>query len=378
MKIIFIYFALSVLYVFIFSVASLFRNRFTYKPATLLRKFLVLIPAYKEDKVVFNPVNSMTNQDYPAHKMHVCVISDSMNPETNERLKEFGIEVLECESPLGTKAKALQYGITHSLATDCEIVLILDADNSAGKDLLRKINDAFDGGEKAVQVHRTASETDTPMALLDAASEEINNSIFRKGHTNMGLSSALIGSGMAFDYNWFANNVTKIKSAGEDKELELLLLKERIFIEYLDNVTVFDEKIKGEKAFYNQRRRWIASQISILGVSLKELPSALLSLNHDLLDKIVQWMILPRVMLLGFLILASLAGLLFLPDYPFGWPILLFVLLLSFAIALPDKFITRRNFLAVKKLPLIFLMMVANLFRIKGAGSKFIHTKKGE
>jgi len=35
------------------------------------------------------------------------------------------------------------------------------------------------------------------LALLDGISEEINNNIFRKGHQTLGLSSALIGSGMA-------------------------------------------------------------------------------------------------------------------------------------------------------------------------------------
>ena len=33
-----------------------------------------------------------------------------------------------------------------------------------------------------------------------------------------------------------------LQTAGEDKELELLLLKQRIYIEYLDHVPVYDEK----------------------------------------------------------------------------------------------------------------------------------------
>jgi hypothetical protein len=50
----------------------------------------------------------------------------------------------------------------------------------------------------AVQGHRTAKNTNNSWAILDAISEEINNNIFRKGHRVLGLSSAIIGSGMAF------------------------------------------------------------------------------------------------------------------------------------------------------------------------------------
>ncbi|MFQ8804838.1 MAG: glycosyltransferase family 2 protein [Alistipes indistinctus] len=124
--------------------------------------------------------------------------------------------------------------------------------------------------------HRRAKNLHTDTALLDAVSEEINNSIFRKGHVALGVSSALIGSGMAFDYNWFCNNITQVSSAGEDKELEVLLLKQGIFIEYLDDVEVLDEKTAGSRAFYNQRRRWLAAQWYSLKAAVRDLPGAVL------------------------------------------------------------------------------------------------------
>ena len=90
---------------------------------------------------------------------------------------------------------------------------------------------------------------------FDYKREEVNNSIFRRGHVRLGLSSALIGSGMVFNYQWFHDNVKYLSTAGEDKELEVLLLKQRIFIEFLDEVYVYDEKTQEEKGFYTQRRR---------------------------------------------------------------------------------------------------------------------------
>ena len=55
-----------------------------------------------------------------------------------------------------------------------------------------------------------------------AAFEEINNSIFRRGHVALGLSSAISSSGMAFDFNWFKKNIMSAKTSYDEKELELL------------------------------------------------------------------------------------------------------------------------------------------------------------
>lgn len=68
------------------------------------------------------------------------------------------------------------------------------------------------------------------MAYLDAISEEINNSIFRLGHVNLGMSAALIGSGMAFEYSLFYKAMMSNTSVGGfDRVLEMKLLYHRIF-----------------------------------------------------------------------------------------------------------------------------------------------------
>jgi cellulose synthase/poly-beta-1,6-N-acetylglucosamine synthase-like glycosyltransferase len=66
----------------------------------------------------------------------------------------------------------------------------------------------------AVQGHRTAKNTNNSWAILDAISEEINNNIFRKGHRVLGLSSAIIGSGMAFRYNYFKALMSTVTAVG--------------------------------------------------------------------------------------------------------------------------------------------------------------------
>lgn len=49
---------------------------------------------------------------------------------------------------------------------------------------------------------------------------------------------------MAFEYDWFKKAVPSLKTVGEDKELELLLIQDRIHITYLPHIPVYDEKSK--------------------------------------------------------------------------------------------------------------------------------------
>ena len=115
------------------------------------------------------------------------------------------------------------------------------------------------------------------LAVLDAVSEEINNSIFRKGHTRLGFSSGLSGSGMAFEYTLFKNLIQGIDKVGEDKHMERKLLLQNIYIEYLEDVYTFDEKVRGKKEFYNQRRRWLATQFYNLFPVITGVPHAIAS-----------------------------------------------------------------------------------------------------
>ncbi|MGE0092521.1 MAG: glycosyltransferase family 2 protein [Bacteroidales bacterium] len=367
---------ISVLYILFFALLSIFKS---YRIEDTPRKkldILVIFPAYKEDLVIIESVKSFLNQDYSADKMEIVVVSDSMNDDTNQSLSRLPINLLIPEYSLNSKANALKYAISNT-DNRFDVVVVLDADNLVDPDFLNEINKFFYSGSLAVQAHRKAKNTNTPMAVLDAISEEINNSIFRKGQVKFGFSSALIGSGLAIDYKWFSQNVFNLSTTGEDKEMEILLLRDKIFIDYLDHVVVLDEKIQNVDSFYNQRRRWMASQAGALVNGVKLLPNAIINKNTDLLNKIFQQFLLPRVVLLGFTGLFALVTTFFDPALSLRWWGLLGLLLFAFALAVPDDLVTKENIKSVRLLPLIFIMMIMNFFRIKGADKHFIHTQKG-
>lgn len=387
----FVLLAINGAYLFIYSIASLKslprpwgtakgkgRGPRTAEPR--YHRFAVLIAAYREDRVIRTTVEHCLNQDYPKEQYDVVVISDHMQPETNEMLRQLGAQVLRVDFEKSTNTKSLKAAL-ETLPTDrYDLALVVDADNLIDPTYLREVNEAFaDPDVHAVQTHRIAKNLNTDMAYLDAVSEEINNSIFRHGHNVLGLSSALIGSGMAFRYPLFRElMLTNTSVGGFDRVLEMKLLYRGYFIHYLPHTYIRDEKIQQVNGFYNQRRRWLAAQYDSLHEFLSQLPSALRARKWDFCDKLYQQASLSRVLLLGFVALIALLLTWLQPAWSVKWWVLLAVVVIALACAIPRHLWTWRLCRAICLVPWSFLLMVVNLFRMKEARHRFIHTTHGE
>lgn len=328
----------TVLYLGIFAVSSLFDKSQELKKAKIQRRFIVLIPSYKQDAVIEHTVLSILGQSYPQRMFDVIVISDHQGEMTNMRLAQYPITLLTPNFEESSKAKSLQYAILNLPEFKIyDVAVILDADNIVETEFLSTINDAYENAStKAIQLHRISKNRDTAAARMDAVFEEINNNIFRKGHINIGLSSALAGSGVAYDFNWFKENIMKTKTAGEDKELEALLLRQGIFIDYFDDIYVYGEKKRTTEKLNEQRGRWAIQQIHNVIRNIRFLPGAIFRKQHDLTDKIIQWILIPRTTMMSIIILMSII----LPFIYFTlcikWWLLGAVALFIFALATPD------------------------------------------
>lgn len=366
---------IGVVYLFVFAYFAMKKPNIQYRKSNKLSKIAVFFPAYKEDSVIIDSISSFLKQSYPKNLYQIILIADGFKESTLDILKELPIQVLAVNFTSSTKAKALNYAVEQIKDTNFEIAVILDADNKTDANFLADINDAFCDGIKAIQAHRVAANLNSDTAVLDAVSEEINNSIFRRGHVRAGFSSALIGSGMAFSYDWFKDNIKLTISAGEDKELEKLLLKQGIYIAYLPNTFVYDQKVANSKNFYKQRRRWMAAQLDIMSHSTGDFVNSLLKGNWDYANKIFQWMMLPRVILLALIILMTAL----ISFIEFRWAIkwwgLLFLFLITMAMALPDNLVDKKFKRAMRHIPILAIYMILNLFRLKGVNKKFIHTE---
>ena len=65
-------------------------------------------------------------------------------------------------------------------------------------------------------------------------------------------------------------------------------------------------------------------------------------------------------------------------DWPLAlkWWSLFIIIGITLSLGIPDKMVDDAFKKSIRKLPVLFLSMVLNMFRIKGVNSKFIHTEK--
>ncbi|TGE10214.1 glycosyltransferase [Hymenobacter fodinae] len=369
----------NVLYLLFFALAGHWKQAPIAPNATAsapLQRMCVLIPAYHADAVILETAPAAKRHAYPG-QMQVYVIADGLQPATVAKLRSQDIGVIEVAFEKSTKGKALLVALQTLPAESYDVAVVLDVDNVMDTGFLTEVNRAFAAGYRVVQGHRTAKNVDSPFAVLDACNEEINNHIFRQGHASLGMSAALIGSGMAFEYGYFKQLLQDIgDTPGEDKEMDFRIVKDGVKIGYLSNSYVFDEKIPNSKAFTTQRTRWIAAQLEFLKKYFWEGPVQLWRGNGEFFDKVLQTLLVPRILLLGVL---GLLLLLSLPGWPVGpsplfWAGLLLGTGASLLISLPGRMYNRQVGQAIWHLPIALGAMVIALLQTKKAKASFLPT----
>lgn len=385
---VFIVFSIPVLYFLFFSVTSLFfrQKNWNWESASPKRPVTVIFPAYQEDAVILNSAGAALKHQSNLAEIEVLVIADGLQPETIATLRKQGARVEEIINTEGTKAAALTFAMQF-LSESTQEMIVLDIDNVMQDGFVDYIlATKLVKGLQIVQGHRTAKNQNTPYAVLDAISEELNNSIFRRGHRVVGLSSALIGSGFICDVALFKNEfVGHVKSKGEDKEFELRLLENRIQIGYDDRAVVYDEKVQRSDAFYRQRKRWMAIQRDLKreGI-LNALQNRRHLLNIEYINKIYQLMIPPKIITIGVITFGMMASQILYYFIPTGetrivqisWLALFSALIFSGIISFPLQYLNKKMLLkAIVHLPNVLFLMIKARLNLKKIGSDFVHTK---
>jgi len=377
MDVLFIYLGVYSIYLFIFSVAGKLIPIKQPQVASSLSRFVIYICAYKEDEILLNSAASALTIDYPKDLFHVCIIADSLQPETIAKLKQMPLQVLEVFFENSTKSKALNKAIENT-AEGFDAAIVFDIDNVAAPDYLHQINNWLQTGERVIQGHRIAKNTNTQVAVLDAISEEVNNHIFRKSQWVFKLSAAIIGSGMALEYQLFKETMSKIDAVGGfDKEMGLILTRQKMSVAYAEKALVYDEKVSNPEVFKKQRKRWLSAQFNLLRkYGSSGFSQLFLHGNFDYFNEIYQMSILPRVLMLGLMPFMLLISFLLTGVGPHWqlWLIATLCCYIGIVVAIPGEFFNRKLFSAALKLPLIFFTMLLLLFKLKGANKKFIHT----
>ncbi len=381
--ILFIYLAANTIYLFVIALCGrLIRGKkFVFHPEK--KRISVLIPCYKEDLIIIDTASRAAGHDYPKDRFTVTVIADKLQPSTVANLRRIPVHVLEVD--LNMKSRSLHAALEALHGSDAEIVMILDSDNIMDAGCLEKVNAAFQEGCMAVQCHRTAKNKNTSVAWLDAMSEEININLFRRGPAVLGLSAAPIGSGMAFDTALIREIFSSeeiLQNPGEDREIDMQLMRRKIKMEFIDDALVYDEKVASAVVFEKQRVRWLEAQVSHLKRffhgDMRDAPKTFLYYN-----KFFQNLLLPRILtlvvfcIIGFvLVMQALFGIQLLFPGWLAWMALIGIYFLALFISIPGAFYSMNTVRALNQVPVLMLAMIRALLQMKKKRAEFIHTPK--
>lgn len=356
----FIFVCMTVVYMGIFAMASMFSHHQDTPKSRRENRFIILIPAYKNGSNAEQTVRSILGQDYPQRQFDVTVIADHLDEMTNFRLAQQPVTLLIPSFTKSSRAKSLQLAINNLPQFKLyDIAVVLNPGNIVEPEFLSQLNDAYEAaGTKAIQCHMLSQNRDTISARLSAIFEEINNSIFRRGHVTLGLSAAASNSAMAFDFNWFKTNIMTTNTFWDDKELEARLLRQHIFVDYFDDIMVFSEKTRKAEDFNRQRGRWLMSHIATIMRNIRYLPGAILQRHYDLIDKIIQWLLLPRILMMGIIVAMSVIMPFIYFSLALKWWALFAIVLFIFALATPNYLVDDKWDKTFFSIPIILLTIV--------------------
>ena len=376
--ILFIFFLLNTVYVFVLALAGHFYSRIAPGNEQKFNRIAVFNPSYKEDSVIVHTATELLKVDYPESCFDVIVIADSLKPETVEQLKETKAIVIPVLFEKSMKSRSLNFAF-NAVDQNYEIAIIADADNILARNFLTDINSLYNQGYRIIQAQRVAKNLNTPMAVLDGLSEAINNHLFRQGANALGLSSALIGSGMAFPFTLIKAELANIDSAVEDKALQVALVEKGHKITYQKGTLVFDEKVDSPEAYKNQRRRWIAGQYDTLSRNFYKSFKLLMNGNINYFNIAVIQNILPSRInsIIALVLLSAIFSLIYSqnPEVIARWWGITFFYFISLALATPRHYYSKKLIKALALMPVVIIKTIQAIFLSRNANKTFIHTE---
>ena len=228
-------------------------------------RFLVLVPAHNEEKVIGDMIRNLQAMDYPAELYDFYIIADNCTDGTAEVARSLGANVLVHEKdgpdaptgkPIALKAALEALG---DYAARYDLLMIFDADNLMDTNMFREVNSQFldKGRPDLIQCYLGAKNKSGAVAWFYYTSYTVTNRFFQLAKHRLGLNCSVGGTGYAIatDYVHQRGGWTTM-SLTEDIEIQVEATEDGRRILWNHNVRVYDEKPTSFKASLRQKIRW--------------------------------------------------------------------------------------------------------------------------
>jgi 1,2-diacylglycerol 3-beta-glucosyltransferase len=280
-------------------------------------RFLILIPAHNEEKLLPALLADLQTLDYPKERYQVHVVADNCSDKTAELARQGGAVAHErTNTELRGKGYALQWlleRIWHA-AIPYDAVVILDADSVISPRFLRVMDGRLARGEQAIQAYYAVRDPGRSWSVaLRYAALAMLHYLRPLGRMVLGGSVGLKGNGMVFAAN-IVRRYPWSASLTEDIEYHMALVLGGERVTFAHDAVVWAEMPGTLADAQSQNVRWERGRLEMVrGYVPKLLTTAWRALRakdirraYLLFDAMMEQIIPPFSILAG----ASVLGLL--------------------------------------------------------------------
>ncbi len=243
-------------------------------------KFMALIPAHNEEKVIKNLIESLKNQNYPKECLDIYVVADNCTDNTAQIAKEAGAIVYERTDPeKKTKGYAMQWFLRkmQEQNVDYDALCVFDADNIVDKEFMKAMNKKLCQGEEIVQGYRDIKNPDDTWVTAGyALFYWTMHRFYHLARYNVGLSPLLNGTGFMVKYDLIKDEGWNTKTLTEDIEFSLINIASGRALGWSTEAIVYDEQPLGFKQSWSQRTRWSVGHLQCFKYYIKDLAAGVI------------------------------------------------------------------------------------------------------
>jgi len=238
-------------------------------------KFMAIIPAHNEERVIGSLIESLKNQTYDKNLYDIYVIADNCTDNTAKISKELDAIVYErFDSQNKTKGHALNWFLAQKIKEDADYdaFFVFDSDNIVDKNFIKNMNKKLCQGEDVVQGYRDIKNpTDNWISAGYALFYWTMHRFYHLARYNIGLSTLLNGTGFMVRFDVIKPTGWDTKTLTEDIEFSLKRIIKGKRLGWATDAIVYDEQPTTFKQSWSQRSRWTIGHIQCVELYTGEL-----------------------------------------------------------------------------------------------------------
>ncbi len=363
----------------VFTIIHLIRKWFRFKPAgerfpyTTDKQFEfgIVVTAHEQTEFIQPLIDSLLKQTYG--NFYVYVVADACDI-SQLRFSDHRISILRPEVPLNAKIKSIDFAIKQ-FQKEHDALIIFDSDNLIHPEFMQAMNDYFRKGFRAVQADFKPKNTDTVFARMDAIGDIFNFFLEREMRMELGLSSAIWGSGVAIDLKLYKEVVYHHLLGGFDKKLQAHLLERLPLIAFAKEAVLYDEKIANGAALERQRTRWINAQFKYLKLGLSLLKRAIAKGSFNQFYCAFVTIRPPMFVVVALALAFMIIDFFIAPAAGYWWMVIFSLFVLSFIGIVAIKAEDKRMLKTIFFMPLFMMRQTLALLKISKANKSFLKTR---